>query len=885
MAQNDHFLEETFPTRRNLRQLGIKIQPRRLTLAETGGTPVADLWTSEDCDAIGLNARQKWFWKHQRGFLYCGNLSTKYPSYKCMLLQDNHKPHRSYVKKCVNSLEYEWIKAATEFGEWKTRPNTMHRRYHGQVPPQIRFSKLVDPLVEFSLPNETYFENLLAYEIYKDPAAGPDAQADQIGLYYDFCNGKSLRNLLEVMSNPRCRQILPESFIWHVTTELCYALVSLWTGWDRSWIMQRSLPGRGRSPPLAQWSTWPVVQGSEGWVPIVHRNITLDNVLLHFDLRTEKTWNKMDYSLLFPRVVLTNFSEANTINDSKDHWNLSRGIYPKTNNRYPTLPFKGRKPTVLEDIYAVGVILRRLVTFNDGVRDTGSLDYEIDDYPLDDYNQDSTTVGDYSYTADLIESLQLWEWGHSMSANIRPDFVERLLRSNNNSWTRIMRRRPKAMLQPEDILDNSFNFATAVERYIKTGNKAPQKNPREGDFVRFIIQRYQGEAGVHIQQVRVPLDFERMPWSPHSRNAEAAVKEIHIEMDHHRGTYEPIWLKWDKVFHVTPIPGEYRRLFGPPFNCGSCSQVGAHHVNDCDCDCVDDCVCGCHSTKTRPKKLSRADEYTDSEDEDEDPVSGGVDPSLRVRSRDPSPTLSETHLDKLQPFNHMDRNDPEDWNSEVDGEERRDAGPGDGGGDGGDEGDDDDYDDDNGGSDSTIRFSPTSSRYSPLSYPSPELNRDPRSPDSSRDGGGVFNSSELDEDEAEGGTPRTRQGPRTPFAWGVLSARQNDDDMRASGIKKGGGGTIPTLPRGDSSGDADDEASEESLAPKPLSLDPTPEELSNFAQGTISQYESQNPVGPPTVTTPFSQGVAMGRNHGVARFFLNRLRDGGAARSGGNNNQ
>ncbi|KAK4158954.1 hypothetical protein QBC43DRAFT_168818, partial [Cladorrhinum sp. PSN259] len=340
------------------RQLGIKILPPRVR-------PI-----NENDNPFNVPKLVKWLARHQDGFYYLGNLNPNAPAYKSMLLQDVSSPNKNYVKKCINGWERNWTKPDSEFGQWQTT-GPRYRPYWGTVPPEIRFSVLNDPLTEFILPNETYFPRLCGYEIFRAPGQPLDEQPEQVGLYYDYLNGKSLRNLLEVLSNPNCRQPLPESFIWHVMAELGLAVESLLTGRSRGGIMEL-----GRVSAHMMHPEHPSVL-TAGWVPIVHRNITLDNVHLHFPYPSgDPSVSKGEAKIMFPWVVLCNFSEANTIKDHKRRWNLSRGIYARLNNREGG-PFTGRKPMWAEDIYALGVIFRKLVSFLDGVRDTGSLDYDV----------------------------------------------------------------------------------------------------------------------------------------------------------------------------------------------------------------------------------------------------------------------------------------------------------------------------------------------------------------------------------------------------------------------------------------------------------------------------------------------------------------------------
>lgn len=73
-------------------------------------------------------------------------------------------------------------------------------------------------------------------------------------------------------------------------------------------------------------------------------------------------------------------------------------------------------------------------------------------------------------------------------------------------------------------------------------------------------------------------------------------------MSHHLGRYRPTWLRWQSPLDISRIPGEFRRMFGPPFHYrdrqprhghARRDRANPYRYDDCECDCVQDCICGC----------------------------------------------------------------------------------------------------------------------------------------------------------------------------------------------------------------------------------------------------------------------------------------------------
>lgn len=249
-----------------------------------------------------------------------------------------------------------------------------------------------------------------------------------------------------MFSNPNCRQPLDEAFIWWVLLELSKAVVTLQTGLNADQILRLQAthhPPRSaaRGPPRTYRQDVERLLGVEQWPVIVHRNITLDNIYLHFPEEGERS-GRLPTAL--PDVVLCTFSEANTTADSRERWNLSRGQLAQIANQDngENDPFVGRKSRAAEDRHALGVVVRRLVSFLDGVRDTGTLDYDIDEYPMWEYYglPEGRTPGRSVYYSDgLVEMLMWFEWPRAANADDgRRRELDKLFQRYPAGWTQIV---------------------------------------------------------------------------------------------------------------------------------------------------------------------------------------------------------------------------------------------------------------------------------------------------------------------------------------------------------------------------------------------------------------------------------------------------------------
>ncbi|KAK4458614.1 hypothetical protein QBC42DRAFT_290356 [Cladorrhinum samala] len=604
-------------------------------------------------DELHLENRvTRWLHRHRRGFYYMGNLHPNAPAYKSMLIQARGRPKKLYVKKCISSVEWDWKRPAREFDGWETR-GSGYRKVRGYIPPELRISTLKDRMTQYELPLERYFPKLYAYEFLCAPGE-PLHEADQVALYYKHYNGRSLRNLLEVHSHPNCRQPLDEAFIWWVLLEMSKAVVTLQTGLNGRQIiafrttyhMPPGMPFRYSPPPDVELGP-PREYGEDvklqrrvkEWPVIVHRNITLDNIYLHFPEEGDRPGT---YPPAFPDVVLCNFSEANTTFDRRDRWKISRGLMAQAANqgKGEDEPFVGRRPRAAEDRYALGVVLRRLVSFLDGVKDTGTLDYDVDEYPMWKYcdipEEDGRVPGlSCYYSKELLDALQQFEWrrladtpeGAGADADKaeqhRRRHLEALFQKYPAGWPQLFPE--KNIRQEQGVLSVRSLHILAQRSWVYIWEKYGfWSRPTWRD-----LHAVPG-FGTTIQNIRAPLDFELVPWSPQSRSREAALAEIRIEMSHHLGRYRPTWLRWRPPLDVSRIPGEFRRMYGPPFQCRGRQPRCGHArrdrgesggYDDCDCGCDQDCTCGCkpadgQRTPTPPPRL-RIAEDTDSDQHSE----------------------------------------------------------------------------------------------------------------------------------------------------------------------------------------------------------------------------------------------------------------------------
>ncbi|KAJ3577645.1 hypothetical protein NPX13_g2922 [Xylaria arbuscula] len=166
----------------------------------------------------------------------------------------------------------------------------------------------------------TYFPNLALWQKLGDEG--------DWSLYFDFYNGGSLRQLYQAYR--RDRRCVPESFVWHVLLTLLEAVRYLHRGCP---------PGTDDDGPL----------GAEGfWRPLYHRDITLDNIFLHYHERPapEVRLPGVLESNAFPEVILGDFSDS-FINGDPPH-KLKPGRY------------NSGMAAEWEDLYAVFQVVKEL---------------------------------------------------------------------------------------------------------------------------------------------------------------------------------------------------------------------------------------------------------------------------------------------------------------------------------------------------------------------------------------------------------------------------------------------------------------------------------------------------------------------------------------------
>jgi len=156
-------------------------------------------------------------------------------------------------------------------------------------------------------------------------------------VYVEFCDLGDLSGIIKAYSLHESRAVVPEQFIWHVFIGLVDGLAFLQGG--------------------RKFLTAPDYNPRPGWVPILHRDMKPDNVLL----RSRSTLSSSKY----PYCVISDFGLAGTENDwiQKGSGACGTSLYfapelclkPYPKNEYELTHFTGPyKHSAKSDLWAVG---------------------------------------------------------------------------------------------------------------------------------------------------------------------------------------------------------------------------------------------------------------------------------------------------------------------------------------------------------------------------------------------------------------------------------------------------------------------------------------------------------------------------------------------------
>ncbi|KAI2466975.1 hypothetical protein F4781DRAFT_403867 [Annulohypoxylon bovei var. microspora] len=271
----------------------------------------------------------------------------------------------------------------------KADPALGHHQFRHDHPPEYRVSTIPGAIAR--LPNQPQFPRLEFFQRYWD-------EGFKWELYFEYFNGGTLENLRQRYYEEHIR--IPEEFIWHVTAELCKALRFLYYG-------------------LREGQPTPAVPLP--WNRIYHRDIDLNNILIHYERRGRgrppPSGNPRN---AFPRIVLVDFGESAV--DGDDPNDLRPGQFEEED-----------QPNEWEDIYQVGYVLRSLcmthvllpedeplladrVAIPGQFKDEGQGWYDRPDSRLlADVN--AHPVG-AAYSVQLMDLLGQFEWGDQEDASI-----------------------------------------------------------------------------------------------------------------------------------------------------------------------------------------------------------------------------------------------------------------------------------------------------------------------------------------------------------------------------------------------------------------------------------------------------------------------------------
>ncbi|KAI2611998.1 uncharacterized protein GGS25DRAFT_473375 [Hypoxylon fragiforme] len=221
--------------------------------------------------------------------------------------------------------------------------------------------------------------------------------------FFSWYNGGTLETFIDEYYRNSLR--IPESFIWHVTAELCQALAFLYYGQNLAGVRPKN------------------------WIPVYHRDIESNNIFINYPPRRPgRMPNSGNVTNAFPHIVLSDFRQCAIQGDLPG--DLKPGQFPEQN-----------EPNEWEDVYELGRVLRSLcmthVPFPDDDdtdpnanipgqiknEDNGWLD-RPDSRRLQDVN--GHEIGPM-YSVELMNALRRFEWPNQenqlITANTNIDHV------------------------------------------------------------------------------------------------------------------------------------------------------------------------------------------------------------------------------------------------------------------------------------------------------------------------------------------------------------------------------------------------------------------------------------------------------------------------------
>lgn len=515
----------------SFRQLHVKL-PREIPREHDGIKMDRPSWVRNVTDSDG------WLYTHFKGFLLLHNLHMTKPMGKCMLLESINTGEVVVNKRLYRYAP--WLPPPRD-SESPTASNRLNRLltrwlidFATRVPGELRFARLDDALVEFRLPDEPYFPELLAYgfpDWKKTFSHTQKDQADLFSLYFRHYNGGSLSNLLDMYADPVIGAPVPEPFVWHVIEQLSRAVIYLHTGLTR----EELAAGEKRD------------KHSLTWKPVVHRTICADNILLHFpEEAIDGGGDPLDKC--FPRIVLEGFDQANFMTDPKEWW----GARALANaGRRALLP-----PSCWEDLHAVGDVFRRVVTVHDCARpqdirrdhrpevpvneEPYRLRYNVDhDGMLEQYLSMNMELEDGqvpAYSDDLIDLLMKWE----LDA-LKDDPGARF--ADDDVWEHI----PGIKLLLEEALplaEKKVKEYRALGYDKLSSSSDPEDDGLNGDVSWVVPER----------------TFERIPFSNNHGSEEHALAQLESDLTYLFGPYIPVWYSYEGVT-TSKIPREANKLY------------------------------------------------------------------------------------------------------------------------------------------------------------------------------------------------------------------------------------------------------------------------------------------------------------------------------------
>ncbi|KAJ8122808.1 hypothetical protein O1611_g9747 [Lasiodiplodia mahajangana] len=259
------------------------------------------------------------------------------------------------------------------------------RRNRGpeQLAEELRISTA--PAAERRLPGPLMVQGVMR-TYFNEVSLWQNIGGGTYSLYLPYCNGGDLNKFYhEYMHELRP---IPEHFIWHVFLTLIEAVRFLQRG---------ALPGTDNEV--------------EGWIPIHHRDLALNNIFIHYPDRNDSEFEPRRgfESNAFPEIVLGDFGHGAIEGD--DPIRIRGGRF----NEF-------EQTGDWQDVYSIFSVVKTLCLAHISWRDYDSMGAP-ETMPCDSINE-WLDESERPYSDDLLNTLKLWEYEDAENNLVNDTFMD-----------------------------------------------------------------------------------------------------------------------------------------------------------------------------------------------------------------------------------------------------------------------------------------------------------------------------------------------------------------------------------------------------------------------------------------------------------------------------